>query len=177
MAIEKNCVLNQLDKLNEYTGTDKQLVIDESWKTQLKQIVITYIGEDSPFLEQIDKIKFTVPHAGEPTPEYFLKYYNLAKSDASFLVFHITQYIKNNGLKSQGNFLSKLSDTWITGILFSLLIPIIIFCFWLGSWFTQNKIDAEKILLKNKIDSLSATTTSSDSTKSNIKTQSQNKYR
>ena len=149
--MKKNDIIFQLDNLKQFSDTNQDLTIDESWKAQLKQIVATYIDKDSPFLEQIDKLKFTVTHAGEPTPEYFLKYYNIAKTDASILIFHITEYIKQNGLKLNGNFLSKLSDTWAT----ALIISGAGFIFWLGSWTSQNKIDAEKIGFKNKIDSLS----------------------
>ena len=155
MTTKKKDILNQLSDLREYTDTNKNLVIGESWKAELKQIVKTYIDENSHFITQIDKLRFTVIHAGKPTPGEFLEQYNLAKHDASTLVFHISNFIEKNGLKKQGNFLTRLSEGWAIAAITIGASSL----FALGVWFTQNKIDIEKIELKNKIDSLSTVPT------------------
>ena len=154
---KKNEIIRQLEKLDEFADTKRNLSIDDSWKAQLKQIIITHIDENSPFLDRIDEIKFFVLSTEKPSQEYFKQQYDQSKHNASLLIFNIKTYIENNGLKKRPNFICRLSETWATTLTTIVLISWSYFCFTFGQNTTQNKIDNEKISLERQIDSLTAT--------------------
>ncbi len=150
----KDTFLKQLEKLDAFTDTKKDLVIDDFWKAHLKQLIIEYIGNDSAFISEVDKLKFSVTSNGEPSDEYFIKYYNQSKTNAKALIARIEMYVGENEIKSNGNFISRLSESWAIFWFSTLLLVWSVFCYGIGVFLTQNKIDREKIDLKQKNDSL-----------------------
>lgn len=152
----KEVFLRQLEKLDAFTDTKSDLVIDDFWKAHLKQLIIEYIGNDSAFISEVDKLKFSVTSNGEPSDEYFIKYYNQSKTNAKALIARIEMYVDENKIKSNGNFISRLSEGWAIALFTVIFISWGGICYETGRYLTQNKIDKEKISMQNKIDSLLA---------------------
>lgn len=149
----KKQVINQLNTFYKFTQLD-ETYIDESWKANLKQLIKKYIDEKSHFLDALDNIKLITITADENTWDEYEKNNVFFKVNLKLILDEVIKYVKLNGIKNQGNFISRMSEGWAI-FLFSLIsLAWSGFCYGMGGYLTQNKIDREKIEMKNKIDSL-----------------------
>lgn len=92
----KREALKQLRKLDEYTKSENNWVIGESWKAQIKQIIQTYIGENSAFIQDIDNLNFNIVSPYKPSVEEFKAHHDNMKNNSHIAIFNIIQYIENN---------------------------------------------------------------------------------
>lgn len=144
-------VIGQLESMREFTFTENDYYIGDSWKSRLKQIAIDFLGIDSPFIEQIDLLNFNATLQSE---ESLKKYYQQQKNNANQIIYHMIIHIQANGIKKNGNFISRMSEGWVI-FWFSIFLTVwSSLLYGIGVYQTQNKIDREKIELKNKADSL-----------------------
>ena len=84
----------------------------------------------------------------------FMEYYKQNKHNASQIIFRLKNHIEENGIKSNGNVITRMSEEWSIFLVGAVFFSWGGMCFWFGQYFTQNKIDIEKIRMENRIDSL-----------------------
>lgn len=136
---------NQLAALDQLTYSQAG-----AWKSYTKDIIIKYFGNESKFLTHFTGV-YSIFYDGQ--------YFQKDRLDAKEVLTQCLKYIELNGVREEPkqNYLSRLSDGWITGLIFTVLPAIWGAGYFLGEFYTKNEISQEKINLQTKVDSLERT--------------------
>lgn len=147
-----NILNNQKNKLNIPNKND------ENWIIQTASYVKEIFGEESTEFEFIKKFTFEVEASTYSPKEEILASQVIKMEKAKGFIDNCIETINQKGLPKikNGNFLQKLSDTWLSALLLMLLSTIATVSFFLGQYVSDVKnfeLMQENRILKEKIGS------------------------
>ena len=113
----------------------------ESWNAIAADLIKKYLGPESEMMIHFNSSYglFYDPHQHG----YDLK-------QAAQIMDDCIHAVSINGAHETGNFLSRLSDTWLSILLGSVLISVVGFSYQFGIWQAKNTIEADKIKLEQE---------------------------
>jgi len=145
---KKNVAIQALNKQKEKL-TDEEHYNDWAWIAHTADIVKKYIGENSTLHTAITRFSFGVTSYGHVTNEEARAEFDAKERTAARYIDKCIEYIELNGIKREPkiNFLQRLSDK----VVWSILIGIGTFGFFLGNLTKSIQIDREKIKLEQQL--------------------------
>lgn len=138
--------INQKNRIHDF------IIEDGAWTAYTGDLVIKYIGADTNLYFQLSEWSKKQLNTNR-------QYYDLKKYTASLIIDYCIEYINNHGIRDNskrhlGNFISRMSEGW--AIFWATMLVSVFFYggYFLGDYLAKNKIDQEKIDLKNQIEKL-----------------------
>lgn len=145
MNKENEKVVKIFQELKDELDTFKDYSPLNIWRSHVADLALKYLNPKSQLLQYIsDKSIFSMSSHEESTRK------------GKIFMDNCISYISNNGIykEPKKNFLSSMSDEAVIGLIAILVTTVFGAGYFCGNYFSQNKIDNEKIQMKEKLDSL-----------------------
>lgn len=135
---------------------DQNYPNDENWVSQTASYIRSFFGENSNEFKLISTFKFYVTHFDPVEEEINVRYSPKMENNAKIFIDNCIETLTVKGIYKEPNvnFLYKMTDQGVIGLISLICIPVFSAGYFCGNYFAINKVDAQKIEMKKKIDSL-----------------------